>query len=95
MWPHKRALLQKFSVSFFQIFERLSSDLAPAVSSMLEEILSSSSSSTCHDSLRESHQRLLSFLDEQLIFLKEWLVQDNFDRALASIWSVFAMFAYA
>ena len=56
---------------------------------MLEEIFSDSdvtSSSDNHDGLRESHHRLLSYLDENLIFLKEWLVQDNFDRALASVW---------
>ena len=66
----------------------MSSDLSPTVSSMLEEIFNDSDVTSIdnHDGLRESHHRLLSYLDENLIFLKEWLVQDNFDRALASVW---------
>lgn len=39
---------------------------------------------------RFSHDRLLQFLDENLIFLRDSLIPANFDRALTTLWSTSA-----
>ncbi len=57
------------------------SRLGPTVSRLLSECLTG-----VLPHQRPSYHRLLHFLDLNLIFLKEWLSADNFDRALSSVW---------
>ncbi len=58
--------------------------MAPTISFLLEESLSE----CIYGPARQSNHKLLHFLDEHLIFLKEWLDESNFDRALSVIWYV-------
>ncbi len=56
--------------------------MSPTISRLLAECLTDVAP---HQ--RPSYHRLLHFLDTNLIFLKEWLDEDNFERALNAVWS--------
>ncbi len=59
----------------------LTSLLSPTIASLLSECLIG-----VRPHQRPSLHKLLHFLDINLIFLKEWMCEDNFDRALSVMW---------
>ena len=62
-----------------EILEDLSGHMAPKITNFLLE-------ATPHDR-SSTPVKLLRFLDTNLIFLKNWLVPENFDRVLSSVWT--------
>ncbi len=70
-----------FTLLSVQILGELVSRMSPTISRLLSECLTG-----VLPHQRPSYHRLLHFLDVNIIFLKEWLAEDNFERALSVIW---------
>ena len=63
-----------------EVLEQLSNQMAPKITKFLLEATPTDRSAT--------PIKLLRFLDANLIFLKSYLVPENFSRVLASVWRI-------